>query len=144
MLKLLRIWDKVFKNGPSKIVEDSLSKIWSDYGLLKQTISLQLFQRLSSKNSTWSILEYFVRYEKELSKLVRQWNIQSPFKHLRWQSSFAKIVHAQMAFTIFAKKEDVLLGSKYASMNYTTSICIGNVKEAHRNTIKWKSFNILQ
>ena len=71
MLKLLRIWDKVFKNGPSKIVEDSLSKIWSDYGLLKQTISLQLFQRLSSKNSIWSILEYFVRYEKELSKLVR-------------------------------------------------------------------------
>ena len=49
-----------------------------------------------------------------------------------------------MALTIFAKKEDVLLGSKYASINYTTSICIGNVKEAHRNTIKWKSFNILQ
>ena len=28
--------------------------------LLKQTISLQIFSRLSSTNFTWSILEYFV------------------------------------------------------------------------------------
>ena len=33
------LWDKVFKNGPSKI-----------------------FQRLSSTNITWSTLEYFVSY----------------------------------------------------------------------------------
>ena len=34
--------------------------IWS--GLLKQTISLQIFLRLSSANLNWSILEYFVPY----------------------------------------------------------------------------------
>ena len=38
------IWDKVFKNGPSKIC------------------GKQPFERLSYTNFTWSILEYFVPY----------------------------------------------------------------------------------
>ena len=37
---VLYIWDKVFKNGLSKICEDRLQKIWN--GLPKQTISLQI------------------------------------------------------------------------------------------------------
>ena len=32
------------------------------YGLLTRNISLQIFQRLSFTNFTWSILEYFVPY----------------------------------------------------------------------------------
>ena len=41
---------KVFKNGPSKIC--GRVKFMS-----KQTISLPIFRKLSSKNFTWSILE---------------------------------------------------------------------------------------
>ena len=33
------------------------------YGLLRKTISLQMFERLSSTNFTWSILQYFVPYD---------------------------------------------------------------------------------
>ena len=40
------IWDKVFKNGPSKTCVRQLLKILKGYGLLKQTISLQIFKRL--------------------------------------------------------------------------------------------------
>ena len=39
-----------------KFVEDSLS-------LLKQTILIQIFQKLSSTIFNWSILEYFVTHE---------------------------------------------------------------------------------
>ena len=58
----IQIWDKVFKDRPSEICgRDSLKDLkW--YGLLKQTISLQIFYRLSSTKFTWSILEYFVPY----------------------------------------------------------------------------------
>ena len=48
-------WDKVFKNGPSKIYERQNLKNWKGYGLLKETISLQIFQRLSSTDFTSSI-----------------------------------------------------------------------------------------
>ena len=37
------IWDKVFKNGPSKICGRQPFKKLKGYGLLKQTISLQTF-----------------------------------------------------------------------------------------------------
>ena len=43
----MNIWNKVFKNGPSR---------------LKETIFLQIFFKLSSTNFIWSILEYFVPY----------------------------------------------------------------------------------
>ena len=39
----LLIWDKVFKNGPSKICERQPLKNLKEYGLLKQTISLKIF-----------------------------------------------------------------------------------------------------
>ena len=56
------IWDKVFKNRPSKIWGRQPLKYLKGYGLLKQTISLQNFWRLSSTNITWSILEYFIPF----------------------------------------------------------------------------------
>ena len=53
--------DKVFKIGSSEICERrQLLKELQWHGLLKHTISLQIFQKLSSANFTWSILEYFV------------------------------------------------------------------------------------
>ena len=48
---------------------------WAKQNLLKQTISLHTFYRLSSTNFTWSVLEYFVSYE--CCSLLRenlQWN----------------------------------------------------------------------
>ena len=54
---------KVFKNGPSKICGRRSLKNLKWYGLPKQTISLQIFKRLSSANFTWSILEYLDRYK---------------------------------------------------------------------------------
>ena len=56
------IWDKLFKIGSSNICGRQPLKNLKGYGLLKQTISLQIFQRLSSTNFTWSILEQFVPY----------------------------------------------------------------------------------
>ena len=41
-------------------VEGSLWKIWRGMVCFNQTIPLQIFQRLSSTNFTWSIPEYFV------------------------------------------------------------------------------------
>ena len=37
------IWDKVFKNRPSKICERQPLKNLKGYGLLKQIISVQIF-----------------------------------------------------------------------------------------------------
>ena len=45
----------------AKFVEDSLQNLKLD-GLLKQTMSLQIFQRLCSTNFTWSIIEYHDPY----------------------------------------------------------------------------------
>ena len=52
------IWDKVFKNGPSKICGRQPLKITKGMVWLKLTILLQNFERLSSTNFTWPILEY--------------------------------------------------------------------------------------
>ena len=54
------IWDNIFKNGLSKACGRQPLKKLKGYGLLEQTISLQIFQKLSSTNFIWSILEYFV------------------------------------------------------------------------------------
>ena len=51
---------KVFESGPSKICEKKPLKNLKGCSLLKQTKSLQIFQRLLSANFTWSTLEYFV------------------------------------------------------------------------------------
>ena len=57
------IWDKVFKNGPIEICRRQPLKNLNNNGPLKNTISLQIFKRLSSTNFTCSILEYFVPYD---------------------------------------------------------------------------------
>ena len=59
VIMALNRWDKVFKNGPSKNSWRQPLKNLKKYGPLKQTISPQLFQRLSSTIVTWSIIEYF-------------------------------------------------------------------------------------
>ena len=73
-------WDKVFKNGPSKICGRQPLENLKWYDLLKQTICLQRFWRLSYTNFTWSILEYFFPNDPQ--------NIQSriciPIKHWLW------------------------------------------------------------
>ena len=56
------IWDKVFKSAPSKICGRQRLKNSKGYALLKQTMSPQVFQRLSSTNFTWSILESLDSY----------------------------------------------------------------------------------
>ena len=57
-----RNWVKVFKNRPSKTCGRQPSKHLERYDLLKQSISLQIFWKLSPRNFSWSILEYFVPY----------------------------------------------------------------------------------
>ena len=54
------IWDKIFTKGLSTTYRTQPLKKLRRYGLLKQTISLQIFKSLYSKNFTWSILEYVV------------------------------------------------------------------------------------
>ena len=54
------MWDKVFKNVGNKIFGRQPLKNLKGYDLLTQSISLQIFERLSSKNFTWFILEHFV------------------------------------------------------------------------------------
>ena len=43
IMKFRNKWVKVFKNGPSKICGRQPLKNLKGYGLLKQTISLQIF-----------------------------------------------------------------------------------------------------
>ena len=54
-----------------KFVEDNLLKNLKWHGLLRQTISLKFFNRLSSTNFNWSIFEYLDPYlnETERSKV---------------------------------------------------------------------------
>ena len=56
------IWQKVFKNGPSKICGKEFLKNWRGMVCFRQTISLQIFYRLPSTNFTWSILESFILF----------------------------------------------------------------------------------
>ena len=56
------IWDKILKNGPSKICGRQPLKNLKRYGLPKAVHIPSNFERLSSTNVTWSILEYFVPY----------------------------------------------------------------------------------
>ena len=53
---------KYSRMDQANFVEDNPFKDLKEYCLLKQTILLQISQRLSSTNVTWSILEYFVIY----------------------------------------------------------------------------------
>ena len=66
-------WDKVFKNEPSDICGRQPLKNLKGYGLLKQTISLQIFYRLSFANFTKPILEYFVPNVPLLIFFLENW-----------------------------------------------------------------------
>ena len=72
------MWDKVFKRGPRKIFGRQPLKNLKGYGLFKHTVSLQIFQRLSSTNFTWSTLAYFVPYVAmfRLELLITTWVCQ--------------------------------------------------------------------
>ena len=48
----LLIWDKIFKNGLRKICGRQPLKELKGYGVFKQNISLQIFERLSPTNFT--------------------------------------------------------------------------------------------
>ena len=74
------IRDKVFKNGPSKICGRQPSKNLNWYDLLRQTISLQIFERFSSTNFTSSILEY-------LDSFIIIKNMMT------WMWFFSRIIH---------------------------------------------------
>ena len=78
--RMINIWDKVFKNGPSKICGKQPLKNLKGYGLLGQTISLQFFKRLSSTNFTWSILECFVPF---ISDNINRIRVFTNLRHLR-------------------------------------------------------------
>ena len=57
------IWVKVIKNGPSKICGRQPLKNLKLYDLLRQIISkTSSVSKISSKNFTWSILEYLDPY----------------------------------------------------------------------------------
>ena len=55
------------KNGPHRICESQLWKFWSGIICFKETVSLQIFQRLPSKNFTWPILDHVVLFRSRSS-----------------------------------------------------------------------------
>ena len=56
----MKIWDKIFKNGPSKICGRQPLKNLKGYGLL----------RLSFTNFTWFIRDDFAPYVADLTTLI--------------------------------------------------------------------------
>ena len=73
------MWDKVFKDGPSNI-------------MLRQTISLQIFWRLSSTNFTWSILEYLDAYSQTWYFYTNQWNCELPFEKTKYPFKIKNVI----------------------------------------------------
>ena len=72
----------------------------------KQTISLQIFWRLSSRNFTWSILEYFVTYVL-FHILLSQSNFRSNLKiwtpwFSNYHSCFAEKKQIETFFVLFS------------------------------------------
>ena len=67
----------VFKNGTSKICGRQPKKLrW--YGSAKQTISSNIFERLSSTNFAWSILKYFVlndSFSENITYILNEWSL---------------------------------------------------------------------
>ena len=56
------MWDKVFKNGPSKICGRQPLKYLKWYGLLEADHTPSNFLKAVSTNFTWFIPEYLVQY----------------------------------------------------------------------------------
>ena len=59
---LINIWDKVCKNGPSKICARQTLKNLKFYGLSQQIILLWIFKTCLPKSFNWFILEYFAQF----------------------------------------------------------------------------------
>ena len=68
------IWDNVLKNEPSKLCGRQPLKNLKLYGVLKETISLQILKRLSLRSFTWSILQYFCPFETPEMKNIKKRN----------------------------------------------------------------------
>ena len=75
--------NKIFKNGPSNICGKQPLRNLKNYGLLKQTILLQIFQRLPFTNFTWSILEYSVPYIPSYMRYIMTNIGNIPFDNLQ-------------------------------------------------------------
>ena len=59
--KLVSVVNSLREKCPN--TELFLLENWKWYGLFEQTISLEMFQKLSSANSTWSTLEHIVSFK---------------------------------------------------------------------------------
>ena len=70
-----RIWGKIFKSGPSKVCGRQRLNNMKWYGLLRQTILLEIFQSLSSTNFTWSILKFFAPFKHALHHFLSIYHI---------------------------------------------------------------------
>ena len=87
------VFKKVFKNGPSKICGRQPLKNMKWCGLPKQTISLEIFWRLSFTNFTWFILKYL-----DPNYIWRE-------STLWWRTLFRYILTNQKIFTCERKIE---------------------------------------
>ena len=65
----LHKWNNVFKSGPNKICERESLKNLKWYGLFKQTISIRIFQRLSSTNYLIHSRIYCPKYHTRSNKI---------------------------------------------------------------------------
>ena len=97
------------------------------YGLPKQTIPLQIFQRLSATNFTWS----------NLVILNLQKRIQNPIKHLRW-NFWQKIVNNLQLLITFAKSSilDVWLTSAYDVFKFSSNSAVPEILKFKRPNLR--------
>ena len=85
------IWDKVFKNGPSKVWERHPLKTLKVYGF-------QILQRMSFTSFTWSILEYFVPYVIFRSRCLETISKKAVLKNI------AKLTKKYLCWSLFLIK----------------------------------------
>ena len=85
------IWDKVFKNGPSKVCERHPLKTLKVYGF-------QILQRMSFTSFTWSILEYFVPYVIFRSRCLETISKKAVLKNI------AKLTKKYLCWSLFLIK----------------------------------------
>ena len=90
---------------------------------LKQTISLQIFSRLSSPNFTWSILKYSVSYSLELS-----------FKTFEPYWFLISLVFTQQSWSIFLWWQKCIFCQSIKKYQKAVYACYRNVPIAMRQT----------
>ena len=106
-----------------------------EYGLLKQTLSLQGFQRLSSTNFIWSTFEYFVPYVKSLSHNLVRYGFQhsKPCFHPNFSKAFSK-PSFQMLFLTPDDFGDIRQNNSQ-TFSYKTAIYIRTKNALHNNPV---------